>query len=301
MTILQLKYVIAVAASSSMREAANRLFITQPALSLTITDLEEELGIVLFDRTNRGISLTREGEEFLMYAKQAVSQFSLIEDKYADSNVGRKQFSVSLQHYVFAVHAFVNTIKQFKVDEYNYSIHETRTDEVLNDVRNLQSEIGIISYSASNEKLIKKLFKEYQLKFVPLMTKNTYVYVWKNHPLANREELSLNDLNDYPCVAFDQSGSSNFYLTEEALGDYDFKKIIKSTDRATSAELMTALNGYSIGTGIMIDSLALKGGFVMIKLKEEDPLTIGYIIKENHKLSEIGEVYIQEIRKYEEA
>ncbi|MDD6402256.1 MAG: LysR family transcriptional regulator [Lachnospiraceae bacterium] len=300
MTILQLKYVIAVASSTSMREAANRLIITQPALSLAINDLEEELGIVLFNRTNRGISLTNEGEEFLIYAKQAVSQFELIEDKYEKNSDGRRQFSVSLQHYVFAIHAFVNTIKKFDSEEYNYSIHETRTDEVLNDVKTLKSEIGIISYSSSNEKIIRKLLKEYQLKFVPIMTKNTYVYVWKKHPLADREELSLADLEGYPCVSFDQSSDNNFYLSEEALSNYDFKKIIKSTDRATSAELMVALNGYSIGTGIMIESFSLKSGFNTIKLKEEDPLTIGYIVKENHSLSEIGETYVEELAKYKE-
>ena len=300
MTILQLKYVIAVASSTSMREAANRLIITQPALSLAINDLEEELGIVLFNRTNRGISLTNEGEEFLIYAKQAVSQFELIEDKYEKNSDGRRQFSVSLQHYVFAIHAFVNTIKKFDSEEYNYSIHETRTDEVLNDVKTLKSEIGIISYSSSNEKIIRKLLKEYQLKFVPIMTKNTYVYVWKKHPLADREELSLADLEGYRCVSFDQSSDNNFYLSEEALSNYDFKKIIKSTDRATSAELMVALNGYSIGTGIMIESFSLKSGFNTIKLKEEDPLTIGYIVKENHSLSEIGETYVEELAKYKE-
>ena len=300
MTILQLKYVIAIASSTSMREAANRLIITQPALSLAINDLEEELGIVLFNRTNRGISLTNEGEEFLIYAKQAVSKFELIEDKYEKNSDGRRQFSVSLQHYVFAIHAFVNTIKKFDSEEYNYSIHETRTDEVLNDVKTLKSEIGIISYSSSNEKIIRKLLKEYQLKFVPIMTKNTYVYVWKKHPLADREELSLADLEGYPCVSFDQSSDNNFYLSEEALSNYDFKKIIKSTDRATSAELMVALNGYSIGTGIMIESFSLKSGFNTIKLKEEDPLTIGYIVKENHSLSEIGETYVEELAKYKE-
>ena len=236
----------------------------------------------------------------MIYAKQAVSQFELIEDKYEKNSDGRRQFSVSLQHYVFAIHAFVNTIKKFDSEEYNYSIHETRTDEVLNDVKTLKSEIGIISYSSSNEKIIRKLLKEYQLKFVPIMTKNTYVYVWKKHPLADREELSLADLEGYPCVSFDQSSDNNFYLSEEALSNYDFKKIIKSTDRATSAELMVALNGYSIGTGIMIESFSLKSGFNTIKLKEEDPLTIGYIVKENHSLSEIGETYVEELAKYKE-
>lgn len=300
MTILQLKYVLAVATASSMREAANYLLITQPALSLAINELESELGVTLFNRTSRGVSLTKEGEEFLIYAKQAVSQFSLIEDKYEGKRNGRSHFSVSLQHYVFAIHAFVNTIKQYVSHEYTYSIHETRTDEVLEDVKSLKSEIGIISYSSSNERIMKKLLKEYQLKFIPLMTRGTFVYVWHEHPLAGKEELSLAELEDYPCVSFDQSSDNSFYLSEEALSDYDFKKIIKSTDRATSAELMVALNGYSIGTGIMIDSFSLKEGFVAIKLKEEDPLTIGYISKENHSVSEIGETYIAELLKYKE-
>lgn len=300
MTILQLKYVIAIAKSSSMREAANYLFITQPALSQAISDLEAELGVTLFNRNSRGVTLTKEGEEFLVYAKQAVSQFELIEDKYEGRRSGRENFSVSLQHYVFAIHAFVNTIKQYEYGEYTYSVHETRTDEVLEDVRNLRSEIGIISYSSSNEKIMKKLLKEYQLKFIPLMIKETYVYVWNEHPLSDKKELSLEDLENYPCVSFDQSSNNSFYLSEEALSNYDFKKIIKSTDRATSAELMVALNGYSIGTGIMIDSFSLKEGFVAIKLKEEDPLTIGYIVKDKHSMSEIGDAYIKELKKYKE-
>lgn len=300
MTILQLKYVIAVANSSSMREAANYLFITQPALSLAINDIEEELGVILFNRNSRGVTLTKEGEEFLIYAKQAVGQFELIEDKYEGKKTGRSHFAVSLQHYVFAIHAFVNTMKQYDLEEYTYSIHETRTDEVLEDVKSLRSEIGIISYSSTNEKIMKKILKEYQLKFIPLMTRETYVYVWKEHPLAIKEELSLNDLAEYPCVSFDQRSENNFYLPEEALSNYNFKKIIKSTDRATTAELMIALNGYSIGTGIMIDSYSLKEGFVSIKLVEEDPLTIGYIVKDKHSMSEMGETYIAELMKYKE-
>ena len=282
MTFLQLKYVIATANSGSFREAARRLFVSQPALSSTIRELEEELDIQLFERTNKGIRVTEQGNEFLIYAKEAVSQYELIEDRYLNRDNDKKHFSVSMQHYVFAVHAFVSVVKEFDRKKYVYSVHETRTDEVLNNVKNLKSEIGVISYSNSNEKVMKKLFREYQLKFIPLMIRNTYVYVWREHPLAGKKELSLDELGEYPCVSFDQSSESDFYLSEEALGDYDFNKLIKSTDRATTAELMSALNGYSIGTGNMIDSMALKDGFVTIKLKEEDPLTIGYIIKEKH-------------------
>lgn len=300
MTFLQLKYVIATANSGSFREAARRLFVSQPALSSTIRELEEELDIQLFERTNKGIRVTEQGNEFLIYAKEAVSQYELIEDRYLNRDNDKKHFSVSMQHYVFAVHAFVSVVKEFDRKKYVYSVHETRTDEVLNNVKNLKSEIGVISYSNSNEKVMKKLFREYQLKFIPLMIRNTYVYVWREHPLAGKKELSLDELGEYPCVSFDQSSESDFYLSEEALGDYDFNKLIKSTDRATTAELMSALNGYSIGTGNMIDSMALKDGFVTIKLKEEDPLTIGYIKKEKHTLSDIGEKYIEELLKYKE-
>lgn len=300
MTILQLKYVIAIANSRSFREAANRLFISQPALSSSIRELEEELDVHLFERTNKGIKVTEQGNEFLIYAKEAVSQYELIEDRYLNRDKEKKRFSVSMQHYVFAVHAFVSAVKEFNQSKYVYSVYETRTDEVLSNVKNLRSEIGVISYSASNEKVIKKLFREYHLKFVPLMVKDTYVYVWKEHPFANQKELSLEELEKYPCVSFDQSSESDYYLPEEALGDYDFNKLIKSTDRATTAELMSALNGYSIGTGNLIDSLVLKNGFVTIKLKEEDPLTIGYIVRENHALSDIGEKYIEELIKYKE-
>ena len=300
MTILQLKYVIALANPKSMREAASHLYVSQPALSTTIRELEEELNIKLFDRNNKGVKITAEGMEFLTYAKQAVSQYEVIEDRYIDKWKDRKHFSVSMQHYVFALHAFINTIRKYDVNKYSYSVNETKTDDVLRDVNNMKSEIGIISYSKSNEKLIHKLFREYQLTFTPIMTRDTYAYLWKTHPLADKKELSLDELTDYPCISFDQNSESEYYLSEEALSDYEFEKHIKSNDRATTAELMASLNGYSIGTGNMTESIALRDDFVCIKLKEEDPLTIGYIVRENHEMSDIGKTYIEEILKYKE-
>lgn len=300
MTIQQLKYAIAIANSGSFRVAASKLYVSQPALSATIRELEEELDIQIFERTNKGIRLTESGNEFIIYAKEAVSQYELIEDRYLDKDKEKIHFSVSMQHYVFAVHAFVNVVKEFEQEKYVYSVRETKTDEVLSDVKNLKSEVGVISYSNSNEKVLRKILREYGLKFEPLMIRDTYVYMWNNHPLAAKKELSLKELEEYPCVSFDQSSEKEFYLSEEALGDYDFGKLIKSTDRATSAELMSALNGYSVGTGNMSDSLALKNDFVTIKLKEEDPLTIGYVVRNNHKLSEMGERYIAELLKYKE-
>ena len=300
MTILQLKYAITIANASSMRQAADKLFISQPALSSSIRELEEELGIHIFERTSRGIIVTEEGKEFLEYAKQAVSQYAILEDRYISEDKNKNHFSVSMQHYVFAVRAFVNTIKKYDSSKYVYTVRETKTYEVLSDVSDLKSEVGIVAYTKDNEKLMKKLFQKNRLCFEQLMVRDTSAYVSRNHPLAHRKEISIEELREYPCVSFDQSSENDFYLYEEALSNYEFDKLIKSNDRATSTEILAHLNGYSIGTGIMTESITLQSEFVAIKLKEDDPLTIGYIIKKNHKLSEIGEAYIEELNQYKE-
>ena len=300
MNINQMKYVLTVASSSSIREAAGKLFISQPALSASIHELEDELGILIFDRTNKGIILTDAGREFVSYAKKAVGQFEIVEDRYLSMNKDKERFSVSTQHYNFAIKSFTEMVKQFELDKYLFSIHETKTNEVLAHVRDMVSEVGIVSYSEGSEIVMKKLFKEYQLEFVPLMQRETYAYVWKNHRFAGRESISLEELIDYPCVSFDQSDSGNFYLTEEALADYDFKKAIRSDDRATTMEIIAELGGYSIGSGMLSGDDQILPGMVSIKLKEDDPLVIGYITRKGGSLSKYGTKYIEELLKYKE-
>lgn len=300
MNMNQLKYVLEVADSASMREASSKLYISQPALSASIHDLEEELGILIFDRSNRGVSLTEEGRDFLSYAKKAVSQYEILEDRYLSGNSGKERFSVSTQHYNFSIKAFTEVLKKFDPDRFLFSIHETKTKEVLDDVRTMKSEVGIVSFSGSSEAVMKKLFRDYQLTFVPLMKKDTYAYVWKDHPLAGLKEISIEDLRAYPCVSFDQSSDGNFYLTEEAMADYSFDKMIRSDDRATSMEIIAELGGYSIGSGMLSDGEAVLQGLVSIKLKEEDPLTIGYIIRNGSVLSGYGKAYVDELLRYQE-
>lgn len=300
MNITQLKYVIETAGSSSMREASTKLYITQPALSSSIRELEEELGIVIFERTNKGISVTDDGREFLNYAKKAVGQYEILEDRYLLNNGIKEMFSVSTQHYNFAIKAFTDVIKKVNPKKYIFSIHETKTKEVLDDVGSLKSEVGIISFSGSNETLIKKFFRDYQLEFSPLMKRDTYVYVWKNHIFADRKEISIEEMSDFPCVSFDQSSDGNFYLTEEAMADYSFDKMIKSDDRATTMEIIAELGGYSVGSGMLSKDDSILKGLVAIKMKEEDPLTIGYITRKGSILSKYGEEYIKELSKYNE-
>ena len=300
MNINQLKYVLEVARSSSMREASTKLYVSQPALSASIHDLEEEIGILIFERTNKGISLTDEGREFLSYAKKAVGQYEILKERYLSRDSDKEHFSVSTQHYNFAIKAFTDVIREMEPDKFIFSIHETKTKEVLEDVRSLKSEVGIVSFSGSNEALIKKLFRDYQLDFVPLMRRDTYVYVWRSHPFAARDKVSIDEMSDYPCVSFDQSDDDNFYLTEEAMADYAFDKMIRSDDRATTMEIIAELDGYSIGSGMLSGANAILQGLVAIKLKEEDPLTIGYITRKGSAMSAYGRKYLEELMKYKE-
>ncbi len=300
MNINQLKYVLEVAGSASMREASTKLYVSQPALSASIRELEEELGILIFERTNKGISLTDEGRDFISNAKIVVGQYEILEDRYLSKDSDKERFSVSTQHYNFAIKAFTDVIKKMQPEKYMFYIHETKTKQVLDDVRSLKSEIGIVSFSGSNEAVIKKLFRDYQLEFTPLMRRETYVYVWNNHKLAGKTEVSIDEMQDFPCVSFDQSSDSNFYLTEEAMADYAFEKMIKSDDRATTMEIIAELGGYSIGSGMLSKENSILQGLVAIKLKEEDPLFIGYITRKGSVMSKYGDAYIEEILQYKE-
>ena len=205
MNITQIKYVLEIASSSSMREAATKLFVSQPALSASVSELEDELGILIFERTNKGISLTDEGREFVSYAKKAVGQYEILEDRYLSKDSDKERFSVSTQHYNFAIRAFTDVIKAADPERYVFSVHETKTRDVLEDVRTMKSEVGIISFSGASERVIKKLFREYQLEFTPLMQRETYAYVWKDHKFAKRKNISIEELKDYPCVSFNQN------------------------------------------------------------------------------------------------
>lgn len=297
MTIVQLKYAIAISNAQSMKEAARNLYVSQPGLSTAIRELEEEIGIELFRRTHRGITVTPDGEEFLGYARQVIEQYQLMEQKYSHKEDRKVKFSVSMQHYTFAVNAFMEMVREFGLENYEFSVHETQTYEVINDLKNFKSEVGIVAVNSFNKQILDKLFRESHLEFHELMQCNTYIYLWKGHPLADREELSLEELEDYPCLIFEQGKNNSFYFKEEALCTYDYKKVIQTNDRATSMEMMIGLNGYAVGSGVLCDSLN-GDEYCAIKLKEEEVLTIGYLIRKGNKPSPIGEKYIEELKKY---
>ncbi|MCR4695090.1 MAG: LysR family transcriptional regulator [Pseudobutyrivibrio sp.] len=298
MTLQQLKYVIAISESGSMNEAAKKLFISQPSLSETIKELEKEVGLTIFLRTNRGIVLTPEGEEFLGYARQVTDQVKLLENRYVDKEA-KKKFSVSTQHYTFAVKAFVETMKECGIDNYEFAIHETTTQQVIDNVKNFKSEVGVLYLSDFNQQVLQKIFASAGLEFIGLFDCDTYVYLWKGHPLANSPSIAMKDLDEYPCLAFDQGKDSSFYLAEEMKSTYEYKRLIKANDRATLLNLMVGLNAYTLCSGIVCEELNGED-YLAVPLVETEKMTIGYIKRKGMHLSSIGEVYIEELKKYKE-
>lgn len=296
MTLQQLKYIIAIVNNGSMSEAAKRLYISQPSLSNSVKDLEKELGIEIFIRTNKGISLSTEGTEFLGYARQVVEQAELLETRYLNAKPMRRHFSVSTQHYSFAVNAFVNLIKRYSYEEYEFTLRETRTYEILEDVKSLRSEIGVLYLSSFNRKVIEKLLRENKLKFRPLFRANPHIFVSTKNPLAGRDFVTLDDLQAFPCLSFEQGENNSFYFSEEILSTVFRKKSIFVSDRATLFNLLIGLNGYTISTGII--SPELNGtNIVAVPLKADETIQVGWISHKDLNLSHLGNIYIDELKK----
>lgn len=251
MTLNQLKYAIIVAESESFNEAAKKLFISQPSLSTSIHSLEEEIGVQIFRRSQNGIAVTPEGKEFIGYARQVMEQYELLDARYITKSEVKKRFSVSMQHYSFAVNAFVHMVKQYGMDEYEFAVHETKTHEVIEDVKNGKSEIGILYINSFNKNVLEKIFNDNYLEFHKLLECEIYVYMYKGHPLAGKKLIKLEELKDYPCLSFDQGDYNSFYYAEEVLSTYEYKQLIKANDRATMLNLMVGLNGYTLCSGII--------------------------------------------------
>ncbi len=297
MTLQQLKYAITVVDSPSMNEAAKKLFISQPSLSSAIRDLEEEIGVELFIRTNRGVVPTPDGLEFISYARQVVEQYSLLEDRYVDKKEIKKKFNVSTQHYTFAVKAFVELVKKIGMDEYECAVRETKTFDIIQDVKTFQSEIGILYLNEFNSKMLQKIFRENNLEFTKLFSCKTYVYLWKGNPLAKKSRITMKDLEEYPCLSFEQGSNNAFYFAEEVLSTYDYKRIIKANDRATMLNLMVGLNAYTLCSGIICEDLNGRD-YCAIPLDSDEEMTIGYVSRKGVPLSFLGEMYLEEIEKY---
>lgn len=292
LTLQQLKYVIEVANQGSINEAAKRLFISQPSLSNAIKDLEEEMKLEIFERSNKGISLSKEGVEFLSYARQVVEQAELLESRYLNAKPSPQHFSVSTQHYAFAVNAFVSLVREHGQDEYELSLRETKTYEIIEDVKTLRSEIGILYLNEFNGKVINKLLKSANLQFNSLFTANPHIFISIKNPLARQSIVTIDQLQNYPYLFFDQGDYNSFHFSEEILSTLSHKKSVRVTDRATLFNLLIGLNGYTISTGVL--SADLNGNEIIpVPLDCGETINVGWISHRNTTLSKLGTAYIE--------
>jgi len=296
-TLQQLRYIVTVAETGNITEAAKRLFISQPSLTNAIHELEKEMQITIFNRTNKGVSISNEGDIFLSYARQVLEQTSLLEEKFLNKKEQRSKFSVSCQHYSFAVNAFVDVIREFGGNQYDFTLRETQTYEIIEDVSRLKSEIGILYTSSKNEEVILKLIKQNGLKFEELFIAKPHVFIYSEHPLANSEILTLEDLEQYPYLSFEQGEYNSFYFSEEILSTLDRSKNIKVRDRATLFNLAIGLNGYTVSSGVI--SKELNGENIIAKpLAVDEYMKIGTITQKNMHLSRYGKAYMEALQRH---
>lgn len=304
MTLNQLHYAIVVSKENSMNDAAKKLFISQPSLTSAIHALENEIGFEIFLRSKSGITLTTKGAEFIGYAKSVMEQYSILDAKYISKTNVKRSFSVSMQHYTFAVNAFTELVKQYGCDKYEFEVHETKTYEVIENVKNQKSEIGILYLNDFNKVVLGKVFNEAGLEFTPLFECGIYVYMSKKNPLAAKklasgESITLEELDEYPCLVFDQGEFNSAYYAEEVLSTYQYKQLIRANDRATLLNLMMGLNGFTLCSGIICEDLN-GSDYCAIKLQTQEKMEIGYIARKSSVLSEMGKMYIDEIAKYKD-
>lgn len=297
MTLQQLKYVVTVAETGTITEAAGKLYISQPSLTNAIHELEREMQIVIFNRTNKGISLSKEGDIFLGYARQVLEQAEILEDKYKGEGSGKKQFCVSTQHYSFAVNAFVDLIKKYGQEEYDFSLRETQTYEIIEDVAKMRSEIGILFLNDFNEKVITKILKSNELEFHDLFVAKPHVFISRRHPLADRQIITNEELESYPYLSFEQGEHNSFYFSEEIFSASERKKNIRVRDRATLFNLLIGLNGYTVCSGVIDKKLNGKD-IIAVPLVDESDMRIGYITHRKGMLSRLGTTYLDALSKY---
>ncbi|GMG68676.1 LysR family transcriptional regulator [Tetragenococcus halophilus] len=297
MRIQQLEYLEKIVETGSINEAAKQLFISQPSLSQAMKEMEKEYKIQLFYRTKLGITLTNEGREFINYSRGILDQVNLLDERFGKTTTRKHIFSVSGQHYAFVVHAFVELVKKIGQDEYQFTLRETQTQNVLDDIQTFKSELGIIYLNDFNQTVLKRLIAEKNLEFIPLFEAKPHVFVGRENPLTKKKSITLEDLEDYPYLSYEQGDTNSFYFSEEILSTLQSKKHIQISDRATIFNLMVGLNGYTISSGIISSELNDEK-IVAIPLEIDDSMILGYLKNKEIDLSKIAKDYLELLKQH---
>lgn len=299
MTLQQLRYLIAIANHGSISAAAHTLYVSQSSLSVAVRDIERETGVTIFERSNRGITLTRDGMELLGYARQVVEQADLMEERYSGrSERADRRLAITSQHYAFVVEAFLEMVEQYEGDGYNFSLRETRTSEVIEDVRDFRSDLGVLYLSTFNESVIGHALEDANLSFTQLFCAQPHVFVSEHHPLACRAEVTVEELADYPRYAFEQGTNNSFFYAEEPLAELPHDKCISVSDRGTLSNLLAHHNGYTVSTGVL--SSEMYTGIASVPLATKEIMRVGYIVHNERQLSELAEHYLEKLSLFVE-
>ena len=243
------------------------------------------------------MTITREGEEFLGYARQVIEQTALIEERYFGTVPIRHQFCVSTQHYSFAVEAFVELLTEHGGKEYDFRIRETKTHEIIDDVARLRSEIGVLYLNQFNETILRRTMRENGISFHPLFTARPHVFVSRFSPLASKTIVTLADLEDHPRLSYEQGEHNSFYFSEEILSTRESRKDIMVSDRATLFNLLIGLNGYTICSGIINEQLNGKD-IIAVPLAAEDVMEIGWITNDKVAPGKFATLYIEALKRF---
>ncbi len=293
MTLQQLRYLIAIAEAGSISAAAYNIYASQSNLSIAMKELEHEFDITIFTRSNRGVTLTNEGTELLAYARQVVEQADMLENRFAGNESGTRRLAISTQHYAFCVRAFINTVERCEDEDYDFVLREAPTNEIIEDVRDFRSDIGILYTDKNNERVLGQAFKDASLKFHPLFIAPVHVFVGEGHPLADRELIEPEDLTEYPRYSFEQGTINSFYFSEEPLRHIQHKRNIRYSDRATLTSLLTDFEGYTLSTGVLTPEM--QSGIVSIPLHTDVKMTVGYLTHKERTASELLDAYIEQL------
>ncbi len=297
MKLQQLAWTVKVAECGNVTEAARRLFVSQPSVTAAVRDLEREMGVRIFDRTSKGVTLTEEGETFLGYARQVLEQADLLESRYKAAADPAPHFSVSCQHYSFAVNAFVDVIRQFDANRYDFTLREEETYEIIDDVARMRSELGVLYLSARNREVLEREIRAHDLVFEPLFRARPHVFLCAEHPLAGRESLTLDDLADYPFLSYEQGSHNSFYYAEELVGALDCRRNIRVRDRATLFNLLIGLNGFTVCSGVI--SRELNGpSIVSVPLELDEYMEVGTLTRKGTHLSRYGQAYVEALGRH---
>ncbi|NHI16540.1 LysR family transcriptional regulator [Microbacterium excoecariae] len=294
-TLQQLRYFVEVAVEGSISAAADLMYVSQPTMSAALKDLEARTGCTLFTRSARGVTLTEDGSEFLGYARQVIEQAELLEQRYLGRPPSKRLLAVSAQHYSFVVDAFVRMVKATDADEYSFALRETRTWDIIEDVRTLRSELGVLYRNDFNRNVIDKLLRDSGLAFTPLFRATPHIFIARTNPLAERERVTLDDLVNAPRLTFDQGANNSFYFAEEILSTRSASRDIRVSDRATIFNLMIGLGGYTISTGIISDDL--DPSIVAVPLEVDERIEIGWIGQSSIALTSQAQRFVAEMRE----